>query len=63
MSKFSRKFAIGIVSKSRIASIPARHLSIGEARAFQRAYNSFDDDRQAVILRHPLSAAVKGGAK
>ena len=54
-----RKYAIGVVVAGRITSIIEEHVSIREAVAFARSYNRFDDDRQAVILRYPISRAIR----
>jgi hypothetical protein len=54
----NRSYAVGIVSDSRVLSIVERHSTLREAAAFARAYNRLGDDRQAVIIPHPISRAI-----
>jgi hypothetical protein len=56
------KYAIGIVEHGRIESIVEERLQLVDALAFVGNYNKVTADRQAVLLAHPLTAAVKGGA-
>jgi hypothetical protein len=58
MSHSSRSYAVGIIEQGRVDSIPENNLSLQEAVAFVRSYNEADQDRQAVILTHPISRAI-----
>jgi len=54
----SSRYAVAIVVSARITSIVERHVSLREAVAFVASYNRFTPDRQAVVLRHPISRAI-----
>jgi len=54
----SRSYAVGIVIGTSIVSIVERRVSLQEAAGFVRSYNSIDDERQAVIITHPISRAI-----
>jgi hypothetical protein len=58
MSRFTRSFAVAIVRESVILSVPCRHLSLGEARAFCREYNADVTDRVAIVMVHPIARAI-----
>ena len=58
-TRFSRKYAVALVSKSRILSIPLRHVSRREAMAYTRAYNRHPGRDFAVVMRHPIFRFAK----
>lgn len=53
-----RNCAIAIVACGQIKSICQRYLSAPEALSFAEAYNRVDEDRQAVVVLHPISRAI-----
>lgn len=54
----SRSYAVAIVRASVILAVPKHHLPLREAAAFARGYNRLKDDRQAVVMLHPIFRAI-----
>lgn len=56
-----RRYAVGILDGLRI-TLRATRLTVTEALARQIAFNHLHPTQTAVILRHPISAAIRKAA-
>lgn len=56
------RYAVALCSGGRLSRIAARYLSWLEAREWLRHYHTIDPQRVAVVLRHPISAAIRAAS-